>query len=238
MQNKKIDPSLIASMIGDDPAKFNHLQCTLIKYSDSIDELAEAIVRHNAVDVVRILSEDIDVLINEGPLSWAKKKLGWGKDKRAGAEAEAEAEPSGDSKEVADAMSASDTQDDVPAAMSAADTQGKWGNHPETTDKQQDWDKKYSIVYDYTVKLLKRVSDPEKRALGNKPWWLIPGSAECQKQGTQCGDYAKLLKALSNELYHRSKGLKPTYYSKGAKRPGKEGRPGRSINKGYEGDII
>jgi hypothetical protein len=210
-------------MISDEPAKFNHLQCTLVKYSDSIDELAEAVAWHNMVGVVRVLSEDTDALINEGPLDWAKKKLGWGKKDK-----EAEAEPSGDSEEVADAMSAADAQDDVPATMSAADTQGKWGHHPETTDKQRDWEEKYEVVYDWTVALLKRLSDPEKKALGNKPSWMYG----------EDNDYAKLLRALSNELYHRSKGLKPTYYSKGAKRPGKEGRPGRSINRGYEGDII
>ena len=111
--------------------------------------------------------------------------------------------------------------------MSAADTQGKWGDHPETADKQQEWEKKYAVVYDWTVELLKRLSDPEKKALGRKPSWM-----------SNDPDMQKLLKALSNELYHRSKGLKPTYYSKGSKRPGKEGRPGRSISKGYEGDIV
>ena len=221
MQNKKIEPNLIASMIGDEPAKFNHLQCTLVKYSDSIDELAEAVVRHDMVGVVRVLSEDIDTLINEGPLSWAKKKLGWGKDKEA--EAGAEVEPDDDSKEVADAMEKADT-----------DRSHEYGHHSATTDKQTEWEEKYKVVYDWLTStdpkqpgLLQRLSDPSKKALGNKPSWMMADP-----------DMQKLLKALSNELYHRSKGLKPTYYSKGAKRPGKVGRPGRSISKGYEGDIV
>ena len=228
MPNKKIDPNLIASMIGDEPTQFNHLQCTLVKYSDSIDELAEAVVYRDMVGVVHILSEDIDTLINEGPLDWVKKKLrkatsGWDEKN----EADEVADEVSDETEDDAAASEHGDSESVADAMSSADTQGKYGHHPETSATQTEWEEKYSKVYSWTVDLLKRLNDPEKGALGRKPKWMMHDP-----------DMQKLLKALANELYHRSKSLKPTYYSKGSKKPGKDGRPGRSINKQYDNDIV
>ena len=233
MPNKKIDPNLIASMIGDEPTQFNHLQCTLVKYSDSIDELAEAVVYRDMVGVVHILSEDIDTLINEGPLDWVKKKLrkatsGWDeKDEKDEADEKDEEDGSEDRPYTDAEIIDDEDSESVADAMSSADTQGKYGHHPETSATQTEWEEKYSKVYSWTVDLLKRLNDPEKGALGRKPKWMMHDP-----------DMQKLLKALANELYHRSKSLKPTYYSKGSKKPGKDGRPGRSINKQYDDDIV